>query len=85
MKGDFHVRFRENVRVKFPCVTRLNHSCRKPSNCESDDCFDDRVKTKKRFAKPWKLVRANEHETKTLREVLNEDLSGFHDTKNASR
>jgi len=23
MKGDFHVRFRENVRVKFPCVTRL--------------------------------------------------------------
>ncbi len=23
MKGDFHVRFRENVRVKFPRVTRL--------------------------------------------------------------
>ena len=23
MKGDFHVRFRENVGVKFPCVTRL--------------------------------------------------------------
>jgi hypothetical protein len=23
MKGDFHVRFRENVRVKFPYVTRL--------------------------------------------------------------
>lgn len=25
MKGDFHVRFRENVRVKFPCVTRLQN------------------------------------------------------------
>ena len=23
MKGDFHVRFRENAGVKFPCVTRL--------------------------------------------------------------
>jgi len=23
MKGDFHVRFRENVKVKFLCVTRL--------------------------------------------------------------
>ena len=23
MKGDLHVRFRENVEVKFPCVTRL--------------------------------------------------------------
>ena len=23
MKGDFHVRFRENVGVKFPCVTGL--------------------------------------------------------------
>ena len=23
MKGDFHVRFRENVGVKFLCVTRL--------------------------------------------------------------
>jgi hypothetical protein len=23
MKGDFHARFRENVRVKFPRVTRL--------------------------------------------------------------
>ena len=23
MKGDFHVRFRGNVGVKFPCVTRL--------------------------------------------------------------
>jgi hypothetical protein len=23
MKGDFHVRFCENVGVKFPCVTRL--------------------------------------------------------------
>ncbi len=23
MKGGFHVRFRENVGVKFPCVTRL--------------------------------------------------------------
>jgi hypothetical protein len=22
-EGDFHVRFRENVGVKFPCVTRL--------------------------------------------------------------
>jgi len=26
MKGDFHVRFRENARVKFPCVTRLGGS-----------------------------------------------------------
>ena len=26
MKGDFHVRFRENVRVKFPRVTRLAKS-----------------------------------------------------------
>ncbi|AHM59275.1 hypothetical protein D770_05040 [Flammeovirgaceae bacterium 311] len=26
MKGDFHVRFRENVRVKFPRVTRLGAS-----------------------------------------------------------
>lgn len=25
MKGDFHVRFRENVGVKFPCVTRLGN------------------------------------------------------------
>ena len=24
MKGDFHVRFRENAGVKFPCVTRLD-------------------------------------------------------------
>ena len=24
MKGDFHVRFRENVKVKFLCVTRLS-------------------------------------------------------------
>jgi len=24
VKGDFQARFRENVRVKFPCVTRLN-------------------------------------------------------------
>jgi len=23
VKGDFQARFRENVRVKFPCVTRL--------------------------------------------------------------
>ncbi len=23
MKGDFHVRFRENAGVKLPCVTRL--------------------------------------------------------------
>jgi hypothetical protein len=23
MKGDFHVRFRGNVGVKFPCMTRL--------------------------------------------------------------
>ena len=26
MKGDFHVRFRENVKVKFLCVTRLSAS-----------------------------------------------------------
>ena len=26
MKGDFHVRFRENVGVKFPCVTRLGEN-----------------------------------------------------------
>jgi hypothetical protein len=26
MKGDFHVRFRENVRVRFPRVTRLGAS-----------------------------------------------------------
>jgi len=26
MKGDFHVRFRENVKVKFLCVTRLGDS-----------------------------------------------------------
>jgi hypothetical protein len=24
VKGDFQARFRENVRVKFPCVTRLH-------------------------------------------------------------
>jgi DNA-directed RNA polymerase specialized sigma24 family protein len=24
VKGDFHARFRENVGVRFPCVTRLN-------------------------------------------------------------
>jgi hypothetical protein len=26
MKGDFHVRFRGNTGVKFPCVTRLHAS-----------------------------------------------------------
>jgi hypothetical protein len=26
VKGDFHARFRENVGVKFPCVTRLGIS-----------------------------------------------------------
>jgi|GEM_PF-2037397 len=26
VQGDFHVRFRENVGVKFPCVTRLASS-----------------------------------------------------------
>lgn len=34
MKGDFHVRFCENVRVKFPCVTRCvtcKATCRKTS------------------------------------------------------
>jgi len=29
MKGDFHVRFCGNVRVKFPCMTRLAASGRK--------------------------------------------------------
>ena len=28
MKGDFHVRFCENVRVKFPCVTQLETASR---------------------------------------------------------
>ena len=27
MKGDFHVRFRENLRVKLPWVTRLAVIC----------------------------------------------------------
>ncbi len=31
MKGDFHVRFRENLRVKLPWVTRLITLVYKPS------------------------------------------------------
>jgi hypothetical protein len=34
MKGDFHVRFRENVGVKFPCVTRLADSLKKTQKKE---------------------------------------------------
>ena len=30
MKGDFHLRFRENVGLKFPCVTRLAEMPKKP-------------------------------------------------------
>ena len=36
MKGDFHVRFRENLRVKLPWVTRL---VRRPSGQKSDVKF----------------------------------------------
>ena len=31
VKGDFQARFRENVGVKFPCVTRLADIVEKPS------------------------------------------------------
>jgi len=34
MKGDFHVRFRENAGVKFPCVTRLGASGERHSGGE---------------------------------------------------
>jgi hypothetical protein len=32
VKGDFHARFRENVGVQFPCVTRLAATQTKSSN-----------------------------------------------------
>ena len=34
VKGDFQARFRENVGVKFPRVTRLAHILEKPSQIE---------------------------------------------------
>jgi len=40
MKGDFHVRFRENVGVKFPCVTRLAASQK-----DTDTAIYDQEKT----------------------------------------
>ena len=36
MKGDFHVRFRENVGVKFPCVTRLAVMLKKNNDEETN-------------------------------------------------
>ncbi len=43
MKGNFHVRFRENVRVKFPRVTRL---CAKSGNPTSLDVFPGKSHSK---------------------------------------
>jgi hypothetical protein len=37
MKGDFHVRFRENLRVKLPWVTRLVASRATSNNAQSFD------------------------------------------------
>ena len=36
MKGDFHVRFRENVGVQFPCVTRLFAIARHPNTLKEN-------------------------------------------------
>jgi hypothetical protein len=33
VKGDFHARFCENVRVKFPCVTRLAENLKDLTIC----------------------------------------------------
>ncbi len=56
MKGDFHVRFRENVGVKFPCVTRLCWNYEGKFDLKISICF------RRKFTKQLSVILRNTRE-----------------------
>lgn len=72
VKGDFHARFRENVGVRFPCVTRLCAFLRRYETTDRNAVdfkrvfleggginVSDREKNQREIPKPIRFIKIN--------------------------